>query len=71
MLTTFPYRQAGWMGKRGTNQAHDQRRGAGGVDRLLGGPAVRGGHQRAAVERFGTERLEFAHPCGIPYPSWG
>ena len=19
------------------------------------------------MERFGTERLEFAHPCGIPY----
>jgi glyoxalase family protein len=68
LLTSFPYRQAGWMGKRGTNQAKQlnlsipgdaiaywaERLGAAGID-----------VQR--LELFGTERLTFAHPCGIPY----
>jgi glyoxalase family protein len=68
LLTAFPYRQAGWMGKRGTNQAQAinvtvpadsvgfwaDRLGEHGVE-----------HER--VELFGTERLKFAHPCGIHY----
>ncbi len=68
LLTSFPYRQAGWMGKRGTNQAKQLNLSippdaiAYWVDRL-----------RAAdidvrrLERFGTERLMFSHPCGIAY----
>jgi glyoxalase family protein len=68
LLTSFPYRQVGWMGKRGTNQAKTinlsipansigfwaDRLTASGVD-----------HER--LELFGTERLGFRHPCGIEY----
>jgi glyoxalase family protein len=68
LLTAFPYRQAGWMGKRGTNQAKilllsvpvdsigywSDRFKEHGVD-----------HER--IERHGTERLLFRHPCGIEY----
>ena len=68
LLTAFPYRQAGWMGKRGTNQMKiinlsvptdaigfwSDRLGEFGVE-----------HER--LERFGTERLAFKHPCGIDY----
>ena len=68
LLTAFPYRQAGWMGKRGTNQAKilllsvpvdsigywSDRFSEHGVD-----------HER--IERFRTERLLFRHPCGIEY----
>jgi glyoxalase family protein len=68
LLTAFPYRQAGWMGRRGTNQLKildlsvptdaigfwSDRLNEFGVD-----------HDR--VELFGTERLNFKHPCGIDY----
>jgi glyoxalase family protein len=68
LLTAFPYRQAGWMGKRGTNQAKSinlsvpvnsigywsDRLTAAGVE-----------HER--IERFRTERLQFRHPSGIEY----
>jgi glyoxalase family protein len=72
ILTSFPYRQAGWMGKRGTNQLRtillSVPAGSLGfwADRL--GAA---GFETAEVERFGTPRLEFAHPCGIPYTMVG
>jgi glyoxalase family protein len=68
LLTAFPYRQAGWMGKRGTNQTKTL---------LLSVPADSIGfwadrlsdagveHERG--ELLGTERLNFAHPCGIHY----
>ena len=68
ILTSFPYRQAGWMGKRGTNQAKSINVAVPAAsigywaDRLKGA-----GVEATQVERFGTERLEFAHPCGIPY----
>ena len=68
ILTAFPYRQAGWMGKRGTNQAKSINLAVPAesigywADRLAGA-----GIEANQVERFGTERLEFAHPCGIPY----
>ena len=68
ILTSFPYRQAGWMGKRGTNQAKSLNLAVPAdslgywADRLSGA-----GIDAKQVERFGTERLEFAHPCGIPY----
>ncbi len=68
LLTAFPYRQAGWMGKRGTNQCKTL---------LLSVPADsigfwadrlgEAGVEHETVQRFGTERITFAHPCGIPY----
>jgi glyoxalase family protein len=68
LLTSFPYRQAGWMGKRGTNQLKSL---------LLSVPADSVGFwtdrlnekgvENEVVTRFGKERVAFAHPCGIPY----
>jgi glyoxalase family protein len=68
ILTAFPYRQAGWMGKRGTNQLKTL---------LLSVPADAIGFWADRLrsldipyeesELFGTQRLTFAHPCGIPY----
>src|SRR5690349_4608033 len=68
ILTSFPYRQAGWMGKRGTNQAKSinvavPAESIGYWSDRLNNAGLAVNH----VERFGTERLEFAHPCGIPY----
>ncbi len=68
LLTSFPYRQAGWMGKRGTNQAKSLNVSVPAdslgywADRLKAA-----GHDFEHVSRFGGERLLFAHPCGIPY----
>jgi glyoxalase family protein len=72
ILTAFPYRQAGWMGKRGTNQLRTI---------LLSVPVNSlgfwsdrlgaAGFEIKQAERFGTPRLEFAHPCGIPYTMVG
>ena len=68
ILTAFPYRQAGWMGKRGTNQLKTL---------MLSVPAdaigfwadrlSSAGIDNEESEAFGTQRLNFAHPCGIPY----
>ena len=68
LLTSFPYRQAGWMGKRGTNQLKSL---------LLSVPADaigfwadrlnEKGVENQVLTRFGTERVCFEHPCGIPY----
>ena len=68
LLTSFPYRQAGWMGKRGTNQLKTL---------MLSVPADATGFwvdrfnekgvEHEVVTRFGKERVCFAHPCGIPY----
>ena len=68
LLTAFPYRQAGWMGKRGTNQAKSLNLAVpadsiGFWDDRLSEHGVE--HERG--ERFGTERLYFRHPCGIEY----
>lgn len=68
LLTSFPYRQAGWMGKRGTNQARKINLSVP-ADSIsywsdrLGSHGVPTEHH----ELFGTERLGFAHPCGIEY----
>jgi glyoxalase family protein len=68
ILTAFPYRQAGWMGKRGTNQLRtlllSVPTGAIGfwADRLSSA-----GIEHEEAELFETQRLNFAHPCGIPY----
>jgi glyoxalase family protein len=68
ILTAFPYRQAGWMGRRGTNQLRTIRISVPAAsigywaDRLSAA-----GVAYEEAERFGTQRLDFAHPCGIPY----
>ena len=49
----------------------DQPVRAGGLDRLLGGPAGGAGLETSRGELFGTERLYFSHPCGIPYAMVG
>ncbi|GAA5163984.1 VOC family protein [Pseudonocardia eucalypti] len=68
VLTTFPFRQAGLMGRRGTNQAREV---------LLAAPAgsldfwhTRLTERRIAVtedEVADQRRLRFRHPCGIEY----
>jgi glyoxalase family protein len=68
LLTAFPYRQAGWMGKRGTNQAKVINLSVP-VD-SIGFWADRlseHGVENDRFELFGTERLAFKHPCGIDY----
>ena len=68
VLTAFPYRQAGWMGKRGTNQLKQLNLSVPAAS--IGWWADRfraAGVPYAEASLFGTERLLFAHPCGIPY----
>jgi glyoxalase family protein len=68
LLTAFPYRQAGWMGKRGTNQLRILNLSVS-VD-AIGFWADRlsdAGVEHRRGELFGTERLHFSHPCGIDY----
>jgi glyoxalase family protein len=68
VLTTFPFRQAGVMGRRGTNQVKV-------IDLAVPASSLdfweqRLGEHGVAVERadvLGTTRLHLAHPCGIPY----
>src|SRR4051794_2846077 len=68
ILTAFPYRQAGWMGRRGTNQLKtlllSVPANAIGVwaDRLS---AAGGGNEGG--EPFRTPPLHLAHPTRIPY----
>jgi glyoxalase family protein len=68
LLTAFPYRQAGWMGRRGTNQTKVLNLSV--PDGSIGFWADRlsdAGLEPERVELFGTERLNFKHPCGIDY----
>jgi glyoxalase family protein len=68
LLTAFPYRQAGWMGKRGTNQMKAINLSV--PDDSIGFWSDRlndAGIENERVERFETERLNFKHPCGIDY----
>ena len=68
VLTTFPWRQAGLVGRRGTNQAREV---------LLAVPAdslefwasrlAERGVEATSTEVFDRRRLEFRHPCGIEY----
>jgi glyoxalase family protein len=68
LLTAFPYRQAGWMGKRGNNQAKV-------INLSVGADSIgywsdrfgEHGVENERIELFGTERLAFKHPCGIDY----
>ncbi len=68
VLTTFPFRQAGLMGRRGTNQAREV---------LLAAPSGSLDYWNARLGERGVEvtdaevldrrRLLFRHPCGIEY----
>jgi glyoxalase family protein len=68
ILTSFPFRQAGVMGRRGSNQIKM-------LNLSVPGEALGFWSDRLAaagvafeeVELFGTPRLHFAHPCGIEY----
>src|SRR6202012_5843464 len=68
ILTAFPMRQQGKMGRRGSNQVKeiglsiDERSidyWANRLDEL--------GFATEHAEALGTKRLRFSHPCGIPY----
>jgi glyoxalase family protein len=68
VMTTFPFRQAGIMGRRGTNQVKTINLAvpAGSLDWW----AARLGEHGIDAQRtdvLGTSRVQFAHPCGIPY----
>jgi glyoxalase family protein len=68
ILTSFPFRQQGVMGRRGTNQI--SRMNLSVPAESLGFWAGRlkdAGIESEQVELFGLERLHFAHPCGLPY----
>jgi glyoxalase family protein len=68
ILTTFPFRQAGLQGRRGSNQIKVVNLAAPAAsldfwaDRLAAA-----GIEATRAEVLGTTRLQFAHPCGIPY----
>jgi glyoxalase family protein len=68
ILTAFPFRQAGVMGRRGSNQI--KRLNLSVPSDSLGYWADRfsaAGAAHKEVETFGLARLHFAHPCGIEY----
>ena len=68
ILTAFPYRQAGWIGRRGTNQLKQINLAVPPESLGFWSDRLRGaGIEVSEVEVFGTPRLAFAHPCGIPY----
>jgi glyoxalase family protein len=68
LVTTFPMRQSGRVGRRGTNQTRTL---------MLAVPETAIGYWRTRLvdhglqvvetETFGEKRLEFTHPCGIDY----
>lgn len=68
LLTTFPFRQAGVMGRRGSNQIKSINLSvpAAAVD-FWAGRLSDAGVACEEAEIFGARRLQFAHPCGIEY----
>jgi glyoxalase family protein len=68
VLTSFPFRQAGVMGRRGTNQVKVVNLAVPmGSLGFWEGRLADHGIQAERGTLLGTERLNFAHPCGIPY----
>jgi glyoxalase family protein len=68
ILTTFPMRQQGKVGRRGSNQIKEV--GLSVDDSAIDFWANRLDELGFAAEHsdvLGTKRLTFAHPCGIPY----
>jgi glyoxalase family protein len=68
ILTTFPMRQQGKMGRRGSNQVKEILFSVdeGSLDYWANRLDEKGIATEHA-EELGTKRLKFAHPCGIPY----
>lgn len=68
LITCFPMRQSGRVGRRGTNQTRTLMLSVPDAalpwwrDRLRDH-----GFEVTEVERFGEKRLHFTHPCGIEY----
>lgn len=68
LLTTFPFAQAGIEGRRGSNQVKV-------VNLAVPADALdfwanrldEAGIAAEHLDQLGTARLQFAHPCGIPY----
>jgi glyoxalase family protein len=68
ILTCFPMRQQGKVGRRGSNQVKEV--GLSVDESAIDYWANRFDELKMAAEHsevFGTKRLSFAHPCGIPY----
>jgi len=68
ILTSFPMRQQGKMGRRGSNQVKEVGLSIdeGSVD-YWANRLDELGFAAEHAEALGTKRLRFAHPCGIPY----
>lgn len=66
ILTTFPFRQAGIKGRRGANQVKTVNLSAPSGSLAYWAERL-AGHGARRTEVLGTSRVEFAHPCGIPY----
>ena len=68
VLTSFPVRQEGFKGRLGTDQISRLNLSIPSdalgfwMDRLRAR-----GLDATTVELYGTDRIHFAHPCGIPY----
>jgi glyoxalase family protein len=68
ILTSFPMRQQGKVGRRGSNQVKEV--GLSVDESAIDYWANRFDELKMAAEHsevFGTKRLTFAHPCGIPF----
>ena len=72
VVTTFPFRQAGLVGRRGTNQAREVHLAvpAGSLDYWHGRLSSRG-VEGTDAELLDQRRLLFRHPCGIEYAMVG
>lgn len=68
IITTFPFKKPGIYGRRGTNQSRTimQSIPKGAADFWVNRLNERG-VPAAKATRFGTDRVLFAHPCGIPH----
>ncbi|HEX5191686.1 MAG TPA: hypothetical protein VFW09_02715 [Solirubrobacteraceae bacterium] len=68
ILTSFPMRQQGKMGRRGSNQVKEVGLSIddGSID-YWANRLDELGFATEHTEALGTKRLRFAHPCGIPY----
>ena len=68
ILTTFPMRQQGKVGRRGSNQIKEIGFSIdeGSID-YWANRLDELGIATEHAEELGTKRLKFAHPCGIPY----
>jgi glyoxalase family protein len=68
ILTSFPMRQQGKMGRRGSNQVKEIGFSIddGSID-YWADRLDELGFATEHTEALGTKRLRFAHPCGIPY----